>query len=378
MPAMHKHTPRAGPRVDPRGTGWVRGRPPMSQVRSGRRPPAVCTVTGQTDCTHRPCAGRDTHATWIELASIRLILSAGCPPDTGYRAHVHVQRQTARASAAAAHTNRGPLQARRGGGAAASAVGRLRGARVAPAWGAPRVACTGARLRRVDRRQTRRRAQPRRAPPPPPVPIPSPPHAQPFATQASMRRNPGTAAVLGVAAGVATGIAAGVYGYEQVSKRMPRYRQQKELLQEVGGVGLWAAPAAPGPRAWSGRLQQAGLPRPTRPRRRPPRGPDCDRLRAPANARPAPPAPRPQYEKMMLPPRSEMQPLEDDIVKQARARRGACARCATSARAPRGRGPHLVPLRSAAPTRPSHTRPARGRAPRRWRRACARRGPAPS
>ena len=43
--------------------------------------------------------------------------------------------------------------------------------------------------------------------------------------------------VLGVGAAVATGIAAGVYGYDQVSKRMPRYRQQRELVLEVG-VGL--------------------------------------------------------------------------------------------------------------------------------------------
>lgn len=67
-------------------------------------------------------------------------------------------------------------------------------------------------------------------------------------------RSPGAATVLGVGAAVATGIAAGVYGYDQVSKRMPRYRQQRELYQE--------------------------------------------------------------YEKKMLPPRKDLQGLEDDIVKQ--------------------------------------------------------------
>lgn len=67
-------------------------------------------------------------------------------------------------------------------------------------------------------------------------------------------RSPGAATVIGVGAAVATGIAAGVYGYEQVSKRMPRYRQQRELLME--------------------------------------------------------------YESAMLPPRKDLQALEDDIVKQ--------------------------------------------------------------
>lgn len=70
-------------------------------------------------------------------------------------------------------------------------------------------------------------------------------------------RSPATATVLGVGAAVATGIAAGVYGYEQVSKRMPRYRQQRELVLE--------------------------------------------------------------YEKAMLPPRKDLQALEDDIVKQMEA-----------------------------------------------------------
>lgn len=45
-------------------------------------------------------------------------------------------------------------------------------------------------------------------------------------------RAPGTATVLGVGAAVATGVVAGIYGYEQVAKRVPKYRQQRELLQE--------------------------------------------------------------------------------------------------------------------------------------------------
>jgi hypothetical protein len=42
-----------------------------------------------------------------------------------------------------------------------------------------------------------------------------------------------TTKLLGIGAAVATGIAATYYGYEQVSKRLPKYRQQCELLQQV-------------------------------------------------------------------------------------------------------------------------------------------------
>ncbi len=50
--------------------------------------------------------------------------------------------------------------------------------------------------------------------------------------------------VLGVGAAVATGVAAGIYGYEQVAKRLPKFRQQRELLQEVSRFCCPAAPSA--------------------------------------------------------------------------------------------------------------------------------------
>jgi hypothetical protein len=47
-------------------------------------------------------------------------------------------------------------------------------------------------------------------------------------------RKSGNVPVGAAAALAAAGLAAvGVYGYEQVKKRLPRYRQQKQLLDEV-------------------------------------------------------------------------------------------------------------------------------------------------
>jgi hypothetical protein len=54
---------------------------------------------------------------------------------------------------------------------------------------------------------------------------------------------------LGAAAALAAaGLAAvGVYGYDQVQKRLPRYRRQKSLFAEVRAS---VAPRAGAPRVW--------------------------------------------------------------------------------------------------------------------------------
>jgi hypothetical protein len=127
-------------------------------------------------------------------------------------------------------------------------------------------------------------------------------------------RSPGAATVLGVGAAVATGIAAGVYGYDQVTKRMPRYRQQRELLLEVGpAVEGWF-----GPEIALGR----GLDRAFGPCRHEIIHVECSGVWLPCRfaldqADLLLPR-RLQYEKAMLPPRKDLQGLEDDIVKQVR------------------------------------------------------------
>ena len=71
-------------------------------------------------------------------------------------------------------------------------------------------------------------------------------------------RSPGnTAVALAAGAAVATGLAVGLSGYEQVSKRMPRYRQQQQLLKEVGwfaGLCLRSPAAVPAGHGWGIRL----------------------------------------------------------------------------------------------------------------------------
>lgn len=46
---------------------------------------------------------------------------------------------------------------------------------------------------------------------------------------------------LGAGAALATAIAAGYYGYDQFTKRYPRYKEQCDLLQEVGRLLAIAA-----------------------------------------------------------------------------------------------------------------------------------------
>lgn len=179
-------------------------------------------------------------------------------------------------------------------------------------------------------------------------------------------RSPGTATVLGVGAAVATGIAAGVYGYEQITKRMPRYKQQRELLAQVGFIGF-SHPAGSGPLPWRLSCVLPGLP-PARPRCstcRPVPAALCrSRLLTAAAAAPRRRPPPPQYERMMLPPRTELQGLENDIVKQVR--RGWRARARHFAARLARPGLQRIPLQAAlAALAPRPLTPSRP--PLRWR-----------